>query len=331
MPDVVDAGSSSPTSSGPSTPSGPSSALAALESAASAAANPNPSPGGGTAGQPGGGQGQTSTTAATTPQSPGPGQPPAQVGTDGPIPLDRHRRAIANARREAAEEAGKQYAWANGLDAAEVQKALAIWKRLGDTNSARALHQELGTELEGLNGKEPDADFTNGDGTKFFSADSVKRLMSVQLNALKRELTGQMQPILTAHEQAEQNRVTEEGRQHTRQIVGEALEHFRTIPMFTENEAAISTEMGKFSKETVQSIGHVGAMAVAYANFMAAHIPALLAKTREEAIAGFRREAGASFGSPVPGSGNQTTSVRAPKNEGELARRMEQMFQEQSV
>lgn len=316
---TVDSGSSSSSS-------GPTTALQALESAASAAATPASQ--GSEAPARTGGTGTPQGPAATTPQpaAPATAPTPPQSGREpGPIPFHAHQRALANARAEAA----KQWAWAQGMNEAEVKQAMAVAARLKDVSTAREFYAQLGQELGQLDDEFPEPDYTDQTGgNKFYSAAAMRKMVDVALNRARREWQGVVNPLVEQNRQAEEERQFAEQQRVQQQQIGEALKHAETLPGFKENEAAISAEMEKLAPETVKRMGIIGAMYFAYSNFMAGHLPSLLAKEREAVHGGLKQAAAASQGQVMP-TGNQPTGrPKSPSNERELAAHMEQKARE---
>lgn len=318
------AGASSGSESTPSS-SGPTTALSALNSAASSAAAAEQSPASGTAGN-GSGHGTPSSATAPTQQQPAPVNADPQSAR-GAIPYDRHEQALKNARDKATAEVMQRFAWANNLDPKAVQRAIGLVQRLdGD---ARSFHKQLAEELEAQNEDDPQPDYQTPDGKKVYSAEAMGKAMKALENRLRREIMGTVQPLLSEREKAEEAKKTEAAQTEQRQNIAGALAHARTLPLFTkENEPAISKEMEALPKATVDRIGVISAMYLAYANFVAKNQHRLTTEAQGQVHEDLRRKAAAASGQVTPGGNQPNVAPKTPTNRSELAKHMEQLAAE---
>lgn len=319
-------GTAAPASSGPSSSPSPSSGPATVQSALTkaAAAQTAASPAG-VQSPTGAGDGTPSgQTAATTqaPAAPTSGQPETKRG---PIPFDVHETALKNAREKAEKATAERYAWANGLDPNDVKEALRIHKMLN--GDVRGFYAQLGKELEEQGEDMPEPDYQSPDGkSKFFSADAMQKALTALENKLRRELLGKVDPLLTEHQQRQQAEQTRAQREAQAVQIREAITHMESLPFYSkENEALISEEMERIPRETVQRMGIVGAMYLAYSNFVAKHQQRLTEAGRQQVHEDLQRKAAAAGGQVAPTGNQPNVPVKTPRNESELAKHMERI------
>lgn len=324
---TVSSGTGSPSSGSSSTGSGasstpPTTAHAAL---ARAAAAQTAAPPAGVQGQAGAGangtpSGQTAATTQAPPSSTAPSE-----GKRGPIPFDAHEQALKNARTKAAEEALQPFGWAKDLKQADVQRAMKIIGMMdGDP---RAFMAQLSSELAEQNEDIPQPDYTSPDGkAQFYSAQAMTKALTALENKLRRELMGQVQPLLSEREQAQQRAQQQQAQQAMQTEIREAISHMETLPFYSkENEKFISEEMEKIPRQAVQRMGIVGAMYLAYSNFVAKHQSRLTEEARNGVHADLQRKAAAAGGQVSPQGGNPNPPTKRPTNQRELAAHMERI------
>jgi hypothetical protein len=269
--------------------------------------------------------GQTAATTQTPPSSTAPSE-----GKRGPIPFDAHETALKNAREKAAREAVQRYQWADGLKAEEVQEALRIHKML--TGDSRSFYAQLGKELEEQAEDMPQPDYQSPDGkSQFFSADAMRKALSAVENKLRREVMGQVQPLLSEREQQQQEAQTREQRARQAGQIREAITHMESLPFYSkENEPLISQEMEAIPRETVRQMGVIGAMYLAYSNFVAKHQTRLSAEGQNKVHEDLQRKAAAATGQVSPTGSQPNVAAKAPKNQGELATYMQRLSEGKS-
>lgn len=318
--DTVDTGST--TTAAPS-------AASSLASAASAAATQDAPAGSGGPGTSHPGTGQPG---AQTPATPGQTPPAnADLTARGPLPFDRHESILRNTREQTAKETreavareyAQKFGWAEKMDPQQVQRAMQMMSRLNDPKSAREFAAQLTQELGQLDDNVPEPDIVSNDGkVKAYSADAMQRFAAVIENRLRRE----MQPLMQDREQAQTRAKVAEQVEQGKTVMRDALTHARTsLPQFKDNEAAISKEMEGLPPGTVDRIGIIGAMYMAYGNYMAKVYPTLQVQAEGKVRDDFQKKAAAATGQVAPNGGNATPNVKRMRNENDLAAHMEQL------
>lgn len=131
--------------------------------------------------------------------------------TDGPIPFERHKAVLENARKDAREAAEKElkqkYGWAERYDPQAVEQANRLYQWLqADPVQFRAfLDQQLQTMQPKV--EEPPApDLKAEDGTPVYSAPQMQKLLEWQRSQFEQQLDQRFQaevkPMQQAHELA---------------------------------------------------------------------------------------------------------------------------------
>ncbi len=270
--------------------------------------------------------------AATTPSAtePTPGEAPLDTG---PIPLERHKAILEKERKERSELEAKwaRTAWADELVSAgktreQIQDALALFDGI-DRDPAGFLERfyeqlqgqpELAPQVRSWAGKvlaggrkpveaadpvgdpEPQPDFESN-GVPFFSAPQMQKHLQWQQRQMEAKWTERMSPLLTAHQQREQEV------QFQRQVAKETeslkaqLEEMRQKPYFTDHEADIRAYLAErqFNSTLQDAYVHVLTTKV---------LPTLKSTERASTLAELKTQAAAS--SAKPSSAAPATPVR---------------------
>ena len=217
-----------------------------------------------------------SSAATTTPPADTTGAGEAPLATQGPIPFADHKRILEGERTKFAELDGKwqRVAWANTLMEAgkspdEVREALTLFDEIRQTNPVNLLDEvyrhvsqnpEFAQEVRSWAGKvlsagrtfapqgplatdrediEPQPDYQDGQGQKFYSADQWQKALAWRERQMEAKFDARMAPLETHHQQ--QVRQAEEQRVLT--TVRAQLESYRQKPGFREHEADVKAYM----------------------------------------------------------------------------------------
>lgn len=172
------------------------------------------------------------TTAA--PAAPAESAPPQP----GPIPYDRHKEILENARkeREATEQALKaKFGWAEAYDPTHVAESVKLYQWL--TTNPQGFRDFLDGQLRQQQPAKPADEpieplLKAEDGTAAYSADQVQKLLDKQAQQLWQKVEQEFGPIKTK----EQRRELEAQSQRAAQ---DMVATMRTWPMFSEHEADV--------------------------------------------------------------------------------------------
>lgn len=147
-----------------------------------------------------------------TPAEATPPPVPAAEGAspaDGPIPLDRHKAVLENARKEARESAEKElkqkYGWAERYDAQTVEQASRLYQWLQtDPVQFRAFLDQQLQQTQPPVEEPPAPDLKAEDGTPVYSAPQLQKLLDWQQRQFQQQMQQrfdqEVKPMQQAHE-----------------------------------------------------------------------------------------------------------------------------------
>jgi hypothetical protein len=284
------------------------------------------------------GAGDAPPGAAAPPASSETGPSPAgatvqpETPTDaGPIPFDRHKAILENARRQEQERVRREfeakYGWAVKLDPDTVQQAITLARQLHEQPveflhrlyQELAAHPEYGRDLSGEIGP----DYTDGQGAQFYSAERVRQLLEQREARLRAEIQRELEPLRAfaaqASQQAELARLVAESRALADQEITRARQSW---PFFREHEKQIAEVLAAMPDSRRDAIGAIGALYEAYLTVVG---PQLSAQAREQVRHEMQEKASAGAGVTRPGAGAAGRTGSRPKSVDELAERMRRM------
>lgn len=309
----------------------PVTALEAVEQAANPAPEPEQSASSADDSQP---QPDTTPEAATDASSEGTASEPAKEEAPGPIPFDRHKSALENARQKAAEEAVQRaqaewkdrYGWAETYDRAAAERQaqrvaqldsdpIAFYRALGRELES---HPHLGPQFRAPEKAElPKPSLQSADGRSAYTAEEVNAFVDARMAEVQADMARQLQQVQQGYEslnQVEANRVQAQKAQSTAREITEQL---NALPGAKEHQNEIRDAFAAIPRETISQIGMHAAAYQAYLNVFQNVIQPEAqkqqqAKVREE----MQKKAGAATVDP---SGAQPTGTARPKTRKELA------------
>lgn len=183
-------------------------------------------------------------------QEPESSPPPAIEGaapgsTDaptGPIPLDRHREILDNARRKAREDAEQEYrqkfGWAEQYQPESVSQMKQVWDWM-QANPQQFIEtfQKLVPPQAPAPEGPPGPDWRLEDGTLFYSAPQMQKLLEYQARQLRDQLDQEYGPI---KQRVVEQEIGERAKREAGTLVGQARQHW---PMFGDLEPDIKQAM----------------------------------------------------------------------------------------
>lgn len=255
----------------------------------------------------------------------------------GPIPFERHEAALANARTKAAEEATtkalERFAWAQGLDPADVKAKLAVIARLYDDPKKFKADLEAEMKASGLIEEPeeamPEADIVDPTGTlKTYSIDAFKKALAIETKKIAKQLRAEMAPLQERHktDQEKADAATKQG--HIDRVTASTMAGIRALPHFPKDKAEegkILAEMRAIPAETRAAVGGVAALYMAFEAYKTKHVyPTLQATAAEEVRkANAKKAAGSSIVGPV--DNGTEAKPNALRNVNDLAAHMAQL------
>lgn len=218
------------------------------ESGTTSAAAGTP-PAGGTAG----------VTGTTTAAVPTPTAAPAASATSeqGPIPYERHKAVLENARKEAQQQL-QQFAWAKGLSEQEVRAAIrkaqlvdessrdpiAFHRKLGEWLKS---HPMFGPRLQADAGEaEPEPDLVAENGQKVYSADQLRKWQAWNQQKLTAQMTELVSPL-------QQRLQAQDAQSSAKEWAQQQLDEARTWEGFADLQASIRERMQKDKRLTLHT------------------------------------------------------------------------------
>lgn len=224
----------------------------------------------------------------------------------------------------------QQFAWANGVEPAAAQRALALANRL-DTDArsfAQQLMQELGQRDEPEEAL-PEPDLRADDGRTAYSAEQMSKWYAVREKKLRSEILGQLKPLLDDRERQQTEKQTQGIVAEGRATIKQAYQHAQTLPHFKENEPAIAAKLNSINPDVLNRVGLVAALYMAYNAVMSETVlPGLDAATEKRVRESYDKQAHAAAGSVRPSSGQPSITPAKPTNVSQLAKHMEKLERE---
>lgn len=311
----------------------------ALIKAASDSSSDNLTGGAGDTSGAAGGDGASGASAATKEQPNLTGEAGA-AATRGEAPEPRIVAAVRNARAEVE----KQYEWAKGFtpnDVEDIRTAMALVRDL--RSDPRAFYQRLGQEIETrLPGerktvdakKFPEPGLISQDGKeRAYSASQVEQIAAIIEERTMAKVMGEFKPMTEFVGSARQREAETANKTRSMELASEALTTARQLPHFQvagadgklQDHPEILKNLMALAPETRAKIGPIGALYLAYNQYLAQHVFPTADQDAEKRVrASFDKKAAASIGASPSGSGGQGKPQEI-KNVSDLARRMEQM------
>jgi hypothetical protein len=267
------------------------------------------------------------------------GQPTAK-GTRGPtLTLEAHERVLRNAREQTA-QLERQYAWAKEFkpeQAADIKVALQL---LADIRKdPRAFYQELSGYVQPRQPQPeqqtstgfPDPELVSEDGKlKTYSDRQIHEIA----NSIRQQVMQELDPLIKFQQQTTTEREGAAIRQASRQQAQSVLETAKTLPHFMLQDAqgktvynpAILANLKAIPPETVEQVGAVGALYMAYNKYLSeAVFPNIQATAQQEVRDSFAKKAATSRGSAHPTDQGGEAKVPELKGPEQLARHMERL------
>lgn len=306
-------------------PSGESTALAALSkaSAAPSAATP-PATETGTPTPPSGSEMPVSTPDATGPMGVD-GKPAAEP------PREKWDHILDNARKQAREEVEGRFSHLKDIKPEQVRDIQLGIQLLQDLRSngvefAKHILAEAGVKL----GPEPKAEDLSPDfkdestGAQFFSADRVMKIVQQEVAKAVGQVRQDIKPVLDNHTQTEMRTAARTAGQSA---IDEALK----VPLFKENQVAVGEVLSKMDPAMKRKLGPVGSLWTAFSHVLGnTVIPGIEAKVEGRVRETYDKKAAASVGAhPAGASGTGQKPVL--NNAADLEAHMERLAQSMSV
>lgn len=163
----------------------------------------------------------------------------------GPIPFDRHKAALENARTKAAEEATaalrQRYSWAEQYDQNQVEQGVRLyqWLNANPQGFQEFLNQQLSAagKVAPAAPEPPQPDLRAEDGTPVYSAGQMQKLLEFQQQQLLKQVQEQFGPL---KEKDQRRELEQQADTATRAFLTEARANW---PMFKDLEPAIKSLM----------------------------------------------------------------------------------------
>ncbi len=286
-----------------------------------------------------GGEPATPQPAATIPEATTPApattepplvDPAAVADTAGPIPFERHKAALENARTKAREEASQQFQQQYGPAIKEMQRlgadlqngSIEGWAQL---TAEYAQHPVLGQQVRSFFGRMlgqrgqapqgqppvPAADqepsyFVEQNGERYFDPEKFAAWQQWNKQQLKAEMQQEFKPLVDATTKAAQVEAYEQVKAQSWEKVNGIYDRWKTVPGFVEHQKAIAAKQKELFESGVpfeQSLG------IAYAQV----VPALLqAKSTNDFITQATAKSRASTANPVASAPARPGRFRTP-------------------
>lgn len=240
-----------------------------------------------------------------------PNAPPAPEQR-GPIPFERHKAALENARQKAREEIAAQVRTEYGehirlgeaFRANPVEAAITVLQELQQNPAyapqltslaARMLAQRRGQNQAESAMPEPDLTGVDGNGqqVRFYSADQQAKRDAWLAQRLLSQVRQEVQPLQQAHQQtvAEQQRQAQQ--QQTVAAASKLIQTWSSQPGFAENKDAIRQAQAKFYAEGYDSQTALG---LAYAQVVT---PWMRAQQQNQMVASAAQKAAGTTANPA--------------------------------
>lgn len=333
--------SSAASTSSTSTPSAPMTAVAALEKASGALSSSATEPGQAKPGDTSAaaGAGTPGAAPATTQQAQPTGQPDA-TGARAPIPLDRHEAAVKNARVAGQTEALKSITGADVITPqhqADVKLGYSLVTDLRQNPRAfiEDVARDLGMQVVPIGqagtpaagtvkpGQLPKPDLVSEDGRGTYSADLMVQIVEARVAEAVQKMQGSMQPLLTAHEQQQQEEAKRVAQDAAREKATDFLTDMRSREHFKEYEPAILQKLKDMDPAVRARLGAFAALQTAYLDVVREVVNPKLAADAEQKVRDEFAKKANTAGGILPNGSQPTGAKKRPGNVRELSAHLE--------
>lgn len=261
----------------------------------------------------------TAPVAATAP----PSESDPAVSTDpvstGPIPFERHKAALENARAKARDEAlnewREQHGWAEQVS----REQLESWSETAAQMSADPVgflqrfstelqnHPVYGPQLKSYAARtlgqrqaaqqddiEPQADLQTDDGTPVYSAKRLAEREAWRERQLEKKFSERLAPLQETHAQVQEARQRELIDHASGQFAQQQLSAIKALPHYAEHAAEIKAEFAKMPQPE-HPMGFAVQLRDAYLKVV---MPRVSERERSKVLTEMQTKAGASTASP---------------------------------
>lgn len=257
----------------------------------------------------------------------------------GAIPFDRHETALKNARTEAATEALKSFAWAQGLDPNDVQNKMAIIARMQADPKAFLAEYQAAMKEQGLVEEPeeamPEADIVDPSGKlKTYTDATLNKIWEIREKRLEKRLLAEMRPALEFAQTEHGRREQAEADRQRGQLVSTTMAGIRANQHFPKGadgkrdaagEAQILEYMRAIPAETRKAVGPVAALYMAFETYKEKHVyPNIQATAAETIRLENAKKAAASGGAHPVDQGGEGKKPEL-RNQNDLAAHMERL------
>ena len=272
------------------------------------------------------------TPEAITP-APATTEPPAELAQAeaeavGPIPLERHKAALENARKKATEEASQQFQQQYGpaLDivrrlSADLPNTLGqlLDEALTSEQYGPAVKAMLGRKLGGmrqraqsaLSADDPEPSmFVEQNGEKFFDPSALPKWQQWNERRIKAAVAADMEqkfaPVVQLSQQVEQAKAYQKLKSESEANVDRMLEHWKQAPGFLDHKDAIAAKQQELF---AAGMPFDQALGIAYAQVVPAR---LQAKSTNDLIRQAADKSRGSTANPIASAPAQPRKFRTP-------------------
>lgn len=257
--------------------------------------------------------------AATAPPSDEPTEPSTDPASAGPIPFDRHKAALENARVKAAEEASakwrEQYGWAEQIP----REQLETWSQTAQQMAADPVgflqkfqaelltHPVYGPQLKSAAARtlgqrqaaqdddaEPQPDLETEDRTPVFSAKRLAEWHAWNARQQEKKFDERLAPLQAAHAQQQEHRQRELIEHASDQFAQRELQAVKALPYYEDYKAEIKAAFAAMPQPE-HPLAYGAMLRDAYLKVV---VPQLSQKERSAVLADFKARGSASTASP---------------------------------
>jgi hypothetical protein len=273
------------------------------------------------------------TTQVQPPEAQTPEQPQETTEPVGPIPLERHKAALENARTKERESVFQQVQQELEPIKPMLPLAQAIAQDvqngsidgLNNLLAEYAQHPVLGAQLRSMLGRalskmrgaqppqqtdpEPEADLQTADGALVYSAQQLAKREAWLTRQWQKQMEQQLAPFKQFTEKAQKAEEFQQQQQQAQQRASRWLEHWSKQPHFTEHKAEIAKAQAEFFQQ-----GHdtQTALGLAYAKVVQEVVlPKLQSQSQQSLVQQAGQKLAASAHNPAASAPSQP---RKPKS-----------------
>jgi hypothetical protein len=259
-------------------------------------------------------------TATIAPSSDAPPEPSTDPASAGPIPFDRHKSALENARVKAREEAltewRQQHGWAEQVDrtqleswsqtaaqmssdpvgflqkfAAELQNHPVYGPQL-KSHAARTLGQRQAAQVDDV---EPQADLQTEDGTPVYSAKQLAAREAWRERQWEKKFSERLAPLQETHAEMQEARQRELIENASSNFAKRELDAVRALPHYDQYKAEIKAKFAAMPPPEHPA----GYSAQLYRAYVETVVPKLSQSERSKVLAEMQTKGAASTASPT--------------------------------